>query len=115
MQKTILVVSNKIEIYQPIWLNAAAGGFKLRLVDAYEEVSRIMPHSSVGVIVLDSDISNESAVSILKELRSSVHTRNLPVIVVASKDYEEEHLEMFDAGADDVVGVPLPARSFSHA
>jgi DNA-binding response OmpR family regulator len=110
MKKNILIVSDKIEIYQPIWLNAAAVGFEPRLVDSYQEASRILPQTSLDVLILDSKISSTSATSILEGLRSSVHTRHMPVIVVASNDYENEHLPMFDAGADDVIRVPLPVR-----
>jgi hypothetical protein len=41
-----------------------------------------------------------------------VHIRHLPVIVVVSNDYENECLSMFDARADDVIGVPLPILDF---
>jgi two-component system alkaline phosphatase synthesis response regulator PhoP len=110
MRKTILIVSDKLAIYEPIWLNAADAGYEPSVVDGYHEASRVVSHMQPSVLIMDSDISGVSAASLLKGIRLSLHTRHLAVIVVASKDYEYEHLPMFEAGADDIVGVPFSVR-----
>ncbi len=112
MQKNILIVSDKLAIYEPIWLDSAAAGYEPKLVNSYQEAGRIVLHTQPSAVIMDSYISAVSAVSLLNRLRSSLHTRRLPVIVVASKDYENEYLPMFEAGADDVVSVPFSVLEF---
>jgi DNA-binding response OmpR family regulator len=103
VEKTILVVSDKLLIYERIWLNAANAGYRPTIVDNFEDAGRLLLRVRPSVLVLDSTISEISAEDFLADLRASPNTRYLPVIVVASVDYADEHLKILEAGADDVV------------
>lgn len=107
MRKAILIVSDKLAIYEAIWLNATNAGFQPCVVDSYQEANRVVSHVQPSVVIVDSNISGVAADFFLNGLRLALHTRYLPVIVVASKNYQDEHLPMLEAGADDIVGMPL--------
>ncbi|MBI0328539.1 response regulator transcription factor [Burkholderia plantarii] len=115
MEKTILVVSDKLLIYERIWLNAANAGYKPTIVDNFDDAGRLLSRVRHSVLILDSTISEVSARAFLTALRASSDTRHLPVVVVTSVDYENEHLKIFEAGADDVVDLQCsPAELFAR-
>jgi DNA-binding response OmpR family regulator len=112
MPKIILIVSDKLAIYEPISLNAGEAGCKPAVVGDYEEAIRMVSSIQPSILILDSNIAGVSAGSLITRLRLSRYTNYLPVIVVTSVDYENEHLPMFEAGADDVVDIAFSVREF---
>ena len=78
-------------------------------VQALDEVDRHAP----DVIVLDLNLPGLDGYSVLSQLRSREHTREIPVIVLTAKGDEDNEVRVFELGADDFLTKPFRARALS--
>jgi len=59
------------------------------------------------LVLLDLMLPEEDGLSVLKKLRKSSVTRDIPVIILSAKDTEFDKVLGLDAGADDYVAKPF--------
>lgn len=59
------------------------------------------------LILLDIMLPGEDGMSLLKRLKSSGKTKNIPVIMVTAKGAEYDKVKGLDSGADDYVAKPF--------
>jgi type II secretory ATPase GspE/PulE/Tfp pilus assembly ATPase PilB-like protein/CheY-like chemotaxis protein len=78
-------------------------------VQALDEVDRHAP----DVIVLDLNLPGLDGYTVLSQLRSREHTREIPVIVLTAKGDEDNEVRVFELGADDFLTKPFRARALS--
>ncbi|NMA06317.1 MAG: response regulator transcription factor, partial [Ruminococcaceae bacterium] len=57
--------------------------------------------------LLDIMMSGQDGLSVLKKLRSSPETRNLPIIMITAKTSEYDKVTGLDLGADDYITKPF--------
>jgi len=62
------------------------------------------------LVLTDVMMPNLDGFGLLRELRSSPHTRTLPVIMLSARAGEESRVEGLAAGADDYLVKPFPAQ-----
>ncbi len=91
-----------IEIYTLQSTGMEARGFETG-EQMFEEMKRTTP----DLILLDIMLPDEDGVSILKRLKSSLHTREIPVIMATAKGMEYDKIESLDLGADDYLVKPF--------
>jgi two-component system alkaline phosphatase synthesis response regulator PhoP len=71
--------------------------------DFFAAVNEVVP----DLILLDIMLPKEDGLSILKRLRDSAATRDIPVIMLTAKVGEYDRVKGFDYGADDYVTKPF--------
>jgi two-component system alkaline phosphatase synthesis response regulator PhoP len=81
-----------------------AEGFELPS-QFWEAISRHTP----DLAVLDIMLPEEDGISVLRKLRASSETRNMPVIMLTAKSTEYDKVMGLDAGADDYMTKPFGA------
>lgn len=59
------------------------------------------------LILLDVMLPGEDGLSILKQLKSSITTKNIPVILLTAKNSEYDKVQGLDLGADDYITKPF--------
>lgn len=59
------------------------------------------------LVLLDIMLPEEDGLSILKKLRASAVTKNLPIMMLTAKSSEYDKVVGFDCGADDYVAKPF--------
>jgi len=64
------------------------------------------------LVVLDIMLPGEDGLEILRKLRQSERTKNLPVIMVTAKTAEIDAVRGLDAGADDYITKPFGIMEF---
>lgn len=79
-----------------------AVGFE-RPSEFYKALDEELPE----LILLDVMLPEEDGLKILKKIRSSKLTENIPVIMITAKSSEIDKLKGFDLGADDYVAKPF--------
>ncbi len=79
-----------------------AMGFE-RPSEFYKALDQKLPK----LILLDVMLPEEDGLKILKKIRSSRLTENIPVIMITAKTSEIDKLKGFDLGADDYVAKPF--------
>lgn len=82
-------------------------GFKAR---GFEDGSRFFEALALDtpeLILLDIMLPGEDGISLLKQLKASVKTRDIPVIMMTAKGTEYDKVKGLDLGADDYVTKPF--------
>ena len=69
----------------------------------YKRMERVLP----DLIPLDIMLPDRDGLEILKDLRSRVETRRLPIIMVTAKTTEIDKVKGLDMGADDYLTKPF--------
>jgi two-component system phosphate regulon response regulator PhoB len=109
MPNTILIASDKLTVYEPLWLGAADAGYRPRLVDNYIEAARIARDERPDALLLDTEIDGCSVVNLLTKLRLFFGTRHLSILVIGTHD-DDDCVRVLEAGADDYVASPFSQK-----
>lgn len=74
----------------------------------FEECRKALP----SLVVLDIMLPGEDGLEILKRLRQSDKTKNIPVVMVTAKTSEIDAVKGLDGGADDYITKPFGIMEF---
>ena len=62
------------------------------------------------LVILDIMLPGEDGVSLLKKIKASSRTRDIPVIMATAKSVEYDKIKSLDMGADDYIAKPFRPR-----
>lgn len=82
-------------------------GFKSVGFSNADEFWQGMKNALPELIILDVMLPGEDGISILKRLKSSAVTENIPVMMATAKDSEFDKVMGLDLGADDYLAKPF--------
>ncbi|MBO4747056.1 MAG: response regulator transcription factor [Clostridiales bacterium] len=72
-----------------------------------EQFWAAMAKKTPELILLDIMLPGEDGITILKRIRKSADTADIPVIILTAKNTEYDRVEGLDAGADDYISKPF--------
>ena len=72
-----------------------------------EQFWAAMAKKTPDLILLDIMLPGEDGITILKRIRKSADTADIPVIILTAKNTEYDRVEGLDAGADDYISKPF--------
>ena len=84
-----------------------ASGFDAKGFESASEFWPAMKEQEPALIILDVMLPDEDGLTILKTLRSSPVTVDIPVIMATAKDSEYDKIIGLDSGADDYLSKPF--------
>jgi DNA-binding response OmpR family regulator len=91
----------------------ANNGFRVsEAVDGVDALEKLDKLRDVSVLVLDLGMPRKSGQEVLQQLRSSVATATLPIVVLTGAPDEKTEIETMAAGATDYVRKPLEPGRF---
>ena len=82
-------------------------GFKARGFTDGASMLEAIENELPELIILDIMLPGEDGVEILRKLRSSPETKNIPVIMATAKGTEMDKIQSLDIGADDYLVKPF--------
>ena len=82
-------------------------GFEVKGFEKPSEFWKAMKEETPDLILLDIMLPEEDGLQILRKLRSSKETSDLPIIMVTAKDAEYDKVIGLDSGADDYMTKPF--------
>lgn len=82
-------------------------GFECRGFELPSEFYKALSEQLPELLLLDIMLPEEDGISILKKLRNSPETRELPVILLSAKGTEFDKVTGLDSGADDYIAKPF--------
>ncbi len=82
-------------------------GYKVCCFDDAKGLDKALSDVIPDLLLLDIMLPGEDGLSILKRIRSSGTTKNLPVIMVTAKSSEIDTVKGLDLGADDYITKPF--------
>jgi Tfp pilus assembly pilus retraction ATPase PilT len=88
-------------------------GFRVsEAADGVLALEQLATLRDVSLLVLDLAMPHKTGQEVLRQLRSSISTSALPVIVLTSASDNRTEIDMLEAGADDYVRKPLDPERF---
>ncbi len=84
-----------------------ASGFEAQGFESDAGFWRTIKNQTPELIILDVMLPGEDGLSVLRKLRSSSLTADIPVIMATAKDSEFDKVTGLDSGADDYLAKPF--------
>ena len=107
MNGGILVVEDDPVTQRLIQGNLERAGYPVRCVSsvpaAESELRRLLP----GIVLLDWMLPDITGLTLLRRLRADSRTRDLPVIMLTSREREADKVTGLEVGADDYLTKPF--------
>lgn len=107
MNSEILVVEDEAVTQRLIQANLERAGHRVRcasnVVMAEDEIRKTLP----GLVLLDWMLPDGTGLSLLRRLRADQRTRDVPVIMLTSRERECDKVMGLEVGADDYVTKPF--------
>lgn len=80
-----------------------------------EQALKILSHTTIDFILSDVMMPKMDGIELCKQIKTSINTSHLPVILLTAKSFEEHQIEGLETGADDYIVKPfsrkvLPAK-----
>lgn len=106
----VLVVEDEPDIAALVAYQLAHAGFGVRTAPDGREALRAIETDPPDIVVLDLLLPELSGLEVLRVLRGSNETRDLPVVVLTARGDEESRVAGLQLGADDYMSKPFSPR-----
>lgn len=103
----IFCVEDDSNIRELVVYTLETTGFRARGFEDGKEFWETLALEAPRLVLLDIMLPGEDGIEILKKLKSSPRTREIPVIMVTAKGAEYDKVKGLDLGADDYVAKPF--------
>jgi two-component system, OmpR family, alkaline phosphatase synthesis response regulator PhoP len=108
----LLVVEDEEDILELLRYNLAKEGYRVTGAIEGEEALAAARSSSPDLIVLDLMLPGIDGLTVCRELKQDVRTRETPIIILTAKGEEADIVAGLELGADDYVIKPFSPRVF---
>lgn len=103
----IFCVEDDSNIRELVVYTLESTGFKARGYEDGSSFLKALALETPELILLDIMLPGEDGMELLKQLKASPKTRDIPVIMVTAKGAEYDKVRGLDSGADDYVTKPF--------
>ena len=111
MTYSILLVGRELAVHEFLTVNLQQAGFQVMRAEDPARADRAIRNSLPDMLLLDAARNEpDSMHGLLRKLRSTGRTRDVPVILFAHTDGDDEKIAALDAGADDCLTKPVSPR-----
>jgi len=110
-EKTILIISDELNLLRSLRRNLLSRGYEVLIALDDEEVSHFIskPEASLYVINLDFETLEIDGLKIVQDIRKNSST---PIIVLSTVGSEDLKIQALDSGADDYLVMPFGMGEF---
>ena len=106
----IYFIEDDRSINEAVFYSLKNSGFEVKGFERPSEFWKAMKEETPDLILLDIMLPEEDGLQILRKLRSSKETSDLPIIMVTAKDAEYDKVIGLDSGADDYMTKPFQSK-----
>ena len=103
----IFCVEDDSNIRELVVYTLETTGFKARGFEDGKEFLEALALETPELVLMDIMLPGEDGIELLKRLKASPKTRDIPVIMVTAKGAEYDKVKGLDLGADDYVTKPF--------
>lgn len=108
----IYCVEDERNIRELIVYTLETSGFQARGFSSGAELFQELALEKPELILLDIMLPGEDGLEILKKLKTSTNTKEIPVIMVTARGAEYDKVLGLDSGADDYISKPFGMMEF---
>ncbi|MYM91677.1 phosphate regulon transcriptional regulatory protein PhoB [Rugamonas sp. FT82W] len=106
----ILVIENEPAIQELIALNLSMAGHTVARARDAETALLMLEDGLPAMIMTDWNLPGQSGLSLIRRLRATPRTRDLPIIMVTARCGEPDKIMALESGADDYMTKPFSPR-----
>ena len=110
MTPSILVVEDEPAILELLGVNLADAGYAVRSAPDAETAQALLKEMLPDLLLLDWMLPGQSGLSLAKQLRGDVRTKELPIIMLTARTDEADKVAGLEAWVDDYVTKPFSPR-----
>ena len=103
----ILIVEDEITISRLIAVSLRRAGYDCTVANDGSTAADLIAEHDFDLALLDIMLPGDDGMVLLKKLKSSSKTKDIPVIMVTAKGSEYDKVMGLDSGADDYVTKPF--------
>ena len=105
--KRILIVEDESSISDFVKGELEYEGYEVCIKEDGREGLEEALNNEYDLVILDIMLPGEDGVSLLKKIKASSRTRDIPVIMATAKSVEYDKIKSLDMGADDYLVKPF--------
>ncbi|MGB4439607.1 MAG: response regulator transcription factor, partial [Sedimentibacter sp.] len=109
MEPLFLIVEDDKQIRNFINFSLKSQDYSCVEASTGKEAMNIIATQNLSMIILDLGLPDIDGIDIVKQVRGF---SDIPIIVVSSRDQDNEKVEALDAGADDYLTKPFSIKEF---
>ena len=110
MKKTILLVDDEAHILELLKYTMENEGFSTLQAETGEQALKLLGRERVDAVILDLMLPGIDGLEVLKHIRVTPGTKNLPVLMLTAKSEEFDRVIGLELGADDYLCKPFFVR-----
>ena len=110
MAAKILIVEDEIAVREMLTFALKNNGFETFEAGNSEEALNIVSKNNINLVLLDWMLPGKAGVDIARSLRSSINTKELPIIMLTAKSEELDKIMGLESGADDYITKPFSTK-----
>ena len=110
MAAKILIVEDEIAVREMLTFALKNNGFETFEAGNSEEALNIVSKNNINLVLLDWMLPGKAGVDIARSLRSSINTKELPIIMLTAKSEEFDKIMGLESGADDYITKPFSTK-----
>lgn len=103
----IFCVEDDSNIRELVVYTLETTGFQARGFEDGQEFLKALAEEMPELVLMDIMLPGEDGLALLKKMKESAETRNIPIIMVTAKGAEYDKVKGLDLGADDYVTKPF--------
>ncbi len=105
-QRNILLVDDSQVLHKIVVPPLIQEGYNVLQAWNGEEALRMLAEQEIDMVIADVDMPKVDGFTLCRAIKSQ-NIKNIPVLMLSSKDQDEDIYHAFDAGADDYITKPV--------
>ena len=110
MAAKILIIEDEIAVREMLTFTLKNNGFETFEAGNSEEALNIVSKNNINLILLDWMLPGKAGIDIARSLRTSIETKELPIIMLTAKSEESDKIMGLESGADDYITKPFSPK-----
>jgi CheY-like chemotaxis protein/MinD-like ATPase involved in chromosome partitioning or flagellar assembly len=110
MSERILVVDDDVETLRLVGIMLQRSGYEILAASSGAQALTVAENGKPDLILLDIMMPDIDGIDVMRRLRTSTGTKDLPVILFTAKTQVDDKVIGFEAGADDYLTKPIEPR-----
>ena len=111
MAAQILVLDPDAAVQDLVGLNLRQAGHAVQSCRDAEAAQLFLEHDLPDMLLLEWDLPGQSGIALIRRLRAQPRTRDLPIIMISSREDEHDGILALESGADDFITKPVRPRA----
>ena len=110
MSAHILVIEAEHAVQELIGMNLSRAGHAVARCGDAESALVLLDETVPDLLLLEWNLPGQSGIALIRRLRAQPRTRDLPIIMVSTRDAEQDKILALESGADDYITKPFSPR-----